>query len=113
MWKDDHVASFHLHRGMRLTLDDALAVNQHVEQHHAFRVGQDEGGEYASGGGDSTAHGDENSAVKNTAPDRRTTRSTSERTSIAIGGAGQESQSLSQAVKQIRSISQEGQCLRS
>jgi hypothetical protein len=35
-----------------------------------------------SGIGDSIAHGDEKSAVKNTAPDKRTTRSTSDRTSI-------------------------------
>jgi hypothetical protein len=35
-----------------------------------------------SGIGDSIAHGDEKSAVKNTAPDNRTTRSTSDRTSI-------------------------------
>src|SRR4051794_27084261 len=37
----------------------------------------------ASGGGDSTPHGDEKSAVKNTAPDNRTIRSTSESTSMA------------------------------
>src|SRR4030095_15886569 len=35
-----------------------------------------------SGIGDSIAHGDEKSAVKNTAPDKRTTRSTSDSTSI-------------------------------
>jgi hypothetical protein len=35
-----------------------------------------------SGMGDSIAQGDEKSAVKNTAPDKRTTRSTSDRTSI-------------------------------
>jgi hypothetical protein len=37
-----------------------------------------------SGSGDSIAHGDEKSAVKNTAPDNRTTRSTSERTSTFV-----------------------------
>jgi hypothetical protein len=37
-----------------------------------------------AGDGDSIAHGDEKSAVKNTAPDKRTTRSTSDSTSIAV-----------------------------
>src|SRR4029453_3112372 len=37
-----------------------------------------------SGIGDSIAHGAEKSAVKNTAPDKRTTRSTSDSTSIAV-----------------------------
>src|SRR5215471_1966623 len=38
----------------------------------------------SSGFGDSSAHGDENSAVKNTARERRTTRSTSDRISIPV-----------------------------
>src|SRR6185436_252513 len=41
-----------------------------------------------SGIGDSMAHGDEKSAVKNTAPDSRTTRSTSDRTSTPVLSRG-------------------------
>src|SRR5215831_6730705 len=68
----------------------------------------------ASGGGDSTAQGDVKSAVKNTAPDKRTTRRTSDSTSIkgsrglvAIRGNGQGFQSPNQAVKSKRRIRQE------
>src|SRR6187455_87533 len=76
-----------------------------------------------SGMGDSIAHGDEKSAVKNTAPDKRTTRSTSDRTSItavscdpaalrqgsgqACRSNGQGFQSLNQRVKGIRCFGQE------
>src|SRR5260221_10054118 len=46
--KDDHVASFHLHRGMRLALDHALALDQHVKQHHAFRRSEEHTSELQS-----------------------------------------------------------------
>src|SRR4029078_3165094 len=64
-----------------------------------------------SGMGDSIAQGDEKSAVKNTAPDRRTTRRTSDSTSI-LGlwdrrSGGQGFQSLNQGVKRIRCLGQE------
>src|SRR5262245_29504170 len=72
-----------------------------------------------SGIGDSIDHGDENSAVKNTAPDRRTTRSTSDSTSISPSrhqqsvrrGNGQGLQSPNQRVKQIRRFGQEAESL--
>src|SRR5262245_13403025 len=71
-----------------------------------------------SGIGDSIAHGDEKSAVKNTAPDNRTTRRTSDSTSTLISGEprpaggrnGQGFQRVSQPVKQIWSFGQDVRC---
>src|SRR5262245_26588557 len=69
-----------------------------------------------SGIGDSIAHGDEKSAVKNTAPDSRTTRSTSDKTSTSVLSYasarssrrnGQGFQSVSQHVKQIQRLGQD------
>src|SRR4030095_16087625 len=70
-----------------------------------------------SGIGDSIAQGDEKSAVKNTAPDKRTTRSTSDSTSISPSrqtrhgyrGNSQGFQTLNQGVKQFQRFGQEAQ----
>src|SRR6478752_1025659 len=71
-----------------------------------------------AGSGDSRDHGDENSPVKNTAPDKRTTRRTSDSTSMSGPSSGtrcnsrrngQASQSLEQHVKRIRRLEQDAQ----
>ena len=79
------------------------------DQTDATQADDGTGGQWSTIG-DSIDHGEEKSAVKNTAPDRRTTRSTSESTSIwassrkrhARRGNGQRRQTLGQSVAQSR-----------
>jgi hypothetical protein len=79
--KNDYVARLQFYRRMRLIEDEAFALGQDVKQHHTFRMRQNDGGKKV-GIGRIQRPGEENSAVKNTAPDKRTIRKTSDSMSM-------------------------------